>query len=81
MFQTILRKNGRMSDYIQYRRIAIAEIAPWVPGFDMKHVSVSQADLSDGSPREGDMIGRNPENHDDHWLIAADYFAANFKAI
>jgi hypothetical protein len=27
------------------------------------------------------MIARNPANHDDKWLVAADYFAANFEPV
>lgn len=68
-----------MTQFRKYRRKAIAEIATWSPGFDMTRVSVSPADKDAGSPKDGDMIARNPENHDDKWLIAADYFAANFE--
>jgi hypothetical protein len=68
-------------EFKQYRRKAIAEIAEWEPGFDMNRVSVSAADKDAGSPKEGDMIARNPTNHDDKWLIAADYFAANFEPV
>lgn len=42
-------------------------------------VSVSQADLDAGSPRIGDMIARNPENHKDQWLVAEQYFKDNFE--
>jgi hypothetical protein len=66
-------------EYRKYRRTAIAEIADWYPGFDMTDVSVSVADQKAGSPRAGDRIARNPANHEDRWLIAADYFAANFE--
>jgi hypothetical protein len=33
-----------------------------------------------GSPKAGDMIARNPGNHEDQWLVAAQYFADNFEA-
>lgn len=69
------------SVFKQYRRKAIAEIADWYPGFDMTRVSVSAADREAGSPKWGDKIGRNPANHADQWLIAADYFAANFEPL
>lgn len=68
-----------MNDYQQYRRTAIAEMADWEPGFDMTDVSVSAADAAAGSPKAGDKIARNPMNHADRWLVAADYFAANFE--
>jgi hypothetical protein len=32
------------------------------------------------SPKAGDMIARNPENHEDQWLVAAQYFADHFEA-
>lgn len=69
-----------MSDgFKQYRRTQIAELRPWTPGDDMTRVSVSAADKEAGSPKEGDMIARNPKNHADQWLVAARYFADNFE--
>lgn len=44
-------------------------------------VSISDVDLLNGSPREGDMIARNPENHNDQWLVAKQYFENNFEKI
>ena len=68
-----------MTEFTQYRRKQIAELTPWTPGFDMSHVSVSMPDKIAGSPKAGDMIARNPKNHDDQWLVAAAYFADNFE--
>lgn len=65
----------------EYRRTQIAEMADWHQGFDMVGVSVSDADKAAGSPKSGDKIARNPANHADRWLVAADYFAANFEEI
>ena len=31
--------------------------------------------------KPGDMIARNPKNHDDQWLVAAAYFADNFEPL
>jgi hypothetical protein len=67
-----------MGEYRQYRRTAVAEMADWHPGMDMTGVSISEADQKAGSPKPGDKIARNPANHEDRWLVAADYFAANF---
>lgn len=64
----------------KYRRSAIAEMANWHPDFDMAGVSVSDVDKAAGSPRPGDMIARNPKNHDDKWLVAEAYFEDNFTA-
>jgi len=66
-------------EFKQYRRTQIAEMTPWVEGFDMTDVSVSVADRGNGSPKQGDMIARNPKNHDDQWLVAAQYFIDNFE--
>ena len=46
----------------------------------MDGISISDADAKAGSPKDGDMIARNPEDHDDQWLVAAQYFADNFEA-
>lgn len=70
-----------MSEFKQYRRTQIAEMARWVPGFDMSRVSVSEPDRENGSPTVGDMIARNPKNHHDKWLVAAKYFADNFGPV
>lgn len=70
-----------MSEFRQYRRKQIAELRPWVDGDDMSRVSLTEADKEAGSPRPGDMIARNPKNHDDQWLVAAAYFADNFEEV
>jgi hypothetical protein len=64
----------------QYRRKQIAELRPYVPGESLDRVSISAPDKEAGSPKEGDMIARNPKNHDDQWLVAAQYFADNFES-
>lgn len=66
----------------QYRRKQIAELRPYMPGETLsERVSISVADRENGSPKEGDMIARDPANHDDQWLVAKDYFEANFEPI
>ena len=42
-------------------------------------VSISEEDLKNGSPKLGDMIARNPKNHDDQWLVAKAYFEDNLE--
>lgn len=70
-----------MSNFKQYRRMAIAEMADWHEDFDMTGVSVSEPDQKNGSPLPGDKIARNPKNHEDKWLVAAAYFADNFEPV
>lgn len=75
-----------MSEFKQYKRKAIAELRHVTEaecngaGF-ASNISVSVADADNGSPKQGDMIARNPENHNDQWLVAADYFAVNFEQL
>ena len=45
----------------------------------MAGVSISAADMRNGSPKVGDMIARNPSNSDDQWLVAQDYFKLYFE--
>jgi hypothetical protein len=70
-----------MFNWTQYRRKQIAELRAWMPADDLTHVSVSEADKAAGSPKAGDMIARNPKNHNDRWLVAAAYFADNFEPV
>ena len=82
-----------MEDFKQYRRTQIAEMRP-VTEWDIKayqvdkeihfmrdselKVSISDVDRQNGSPKIGDMIARNPKNHNDQWLVAKQYFEDNF---
>ncbi len=69
-----------MSEFKQYRRKQIAELRPFTPSEVLSdRVSVSAADREAGSPKLGDMIARNPKNHEDQWLVAAQYFSDNFE--
>lgn len=47
----------------------------------LEGISISKADLDNGSPKLGDQIARNPKNHKDQWLVAGKYFKNNFKEI
>lgn len=52
---------------------------PWVAGDPVGGFSISQVDLDNGSPKDGDMIARNPKNHNDKWLVARKYFKENLE--
>ena len=74
------------NEFKQYRRIAIAEMRPFEGtsedrDFVAQCVSVSAVDEGNGSPKLGDMIARNPVNHNDMWLVSAAYFERNFEPI
>jgi hypothetical protein len=65
----------------QYQRKQIAELRPYDPIESMDGISISIPDKEAGSPKVGDMIARNPKNHDDMWLVAAQYFQDNFEEL
>jgi hypothetical protein len=66
----------------KYKRSNIAEMREYLEGEELpSKVSISQADKDAGSPKVGDMIARNPNNHEDMWLVAEKYFKDNFKSI
>lgn len=85
-----------MTEFKKYKRTQIAEMRP-VTKIDIQsflndknlhslrdtefRVSISDADKCNGSPRIGDMIARNPKNHNDQWLVAEQYFKDNFEFI
>ena len=81
-------------EFKKYRRTNVAEMRPvtendintfseigYLPAINNIKVSISMADLKNGSPKNGDMIARNPQNHNDMWLIAKDYFEGNFEPV
>jgi len=68
------------SKFEQYTRTNVAEMRPYVPGETLAaNISISSEDKLKGSPKIGDMIARNPKNHEDQWLVAAEYFKDNFS--
>lgn len=70
-----------MTEFFQFRRKQIAELRAYEPGEATVGISISGPDLEAGSPKLGDMIARNPKNHADQWLVAAQYFADNFEPL
>ncbi len=67
-------------EFKKYRRSQIAELRPYQEGEDLSdRVSISATDKENGSPKVGDMIARNPKNHEDQWLVAEQYFKDNFE--
>jgi len=63
-----------MIEWKEYRRTKITEMRPVSKKeiespYLMTNVSISNADLKNGSPKEGDMVARDPKNHKDQWLV------------
>jgi len=70
-----------MSEFKRYRRKSVSEMRAWEEGMSIDHVSISEEDKKNGSPKQGDMIARNPKNHNDQWLVAKAYFDDNLEPI
>jgi hypothetical protein len=75
-----------MTEWKEYRKkgtTPMREVTPdeiWT-GELPENVSVSEEDKKAGSPKAGDMIARNKDNHDDMWLVAADYHEENYEVV
>ena len=76
-----------MKEFKQFRRKGLAEMRP-VSDLEVTKgvqelldysISISQVDIDSGSPCALDMIARNPNNHQDQWLVSAQYFHDNFE--
>lgn len=64
-----------------FKKKAIQPMVQWHPEYDMKGVSVSDADKTNGSPKMGDFIATNPASPDDKWLVAAKFIADNYEEV
>lgn len=64
----------------QFKRKDFAELRPYEEGEDLGDVSISAADRRNGSPKKGDMIARNPDDHSDQWLVARRFFKKHYVA-
>lgn len=62
----------------RYKRKSFHEMRPYKEGESLELVSISEEDWKAGSPKLGDMISRNPKNHQDQWLVSKKYFEENF---
>ena len=59
----------------QYRKSALQEMRPYVPGEDLSNISVSQED----TPGPGGMVARNASNHLDQWYVAKGFFEESYR--
>lgn len=71
-----------MSNFKVFKRTNNAEMRSFIEGEKLvKSISINEEDKKAGSPKVGDMIARNPENHKDQWLVASKYFTENFAEL
>lgn len=72
----------RPVEFKQYRRKALSTLRPYIPGETLHpNCTVAEDDKAKGSPKSGDMIARNPKDHDNQWLVEAQFFADNFEPV
>ena len=71
-------KKFKKVGFSEMRPVTIDEIKGGVSTIINTNISISQFDINCGSPKEGDMIARNIEDHSDQWLVAKKYFDENF---
>ena len=64
-----------MMEWLTYQRKGTIELRPYAIGESLTAISVSESD----QPKDGDMIARNPNNHEDQWLVNKEYFDANYE--
>ena len=59
----------------QYRKKALQEMRPFVPGEDLTGISVNKEDV----PELGGMISRNANNSEDQWYVSKQFFSDNYE--
>lgn len=66
----------------EYRIKHTQLMRPYIDGeVLLPHVSISETDRKNGSPKVGDMIAVNPVNANDSWLVNKDFFEANYEEV
>lgn len=83
-----------MSEFKKFKRVEFAEIREvteadikefreqgWINAPGYQEVSISDIDLKKGSPKIGDLIARNLDEHNDQWLMTEQYFKDNFEIV
>jgi len=60
-----------------YRKVGTQLMRPYVPGEDMREVSISPED----SLEEGGMIAINSDNPKDQWYVAKKFFNENYEEV
>jgi hypothetical protein len=68
------------SDFAMYRHTQIAHARPYVLGEDLTGVITAPETLETGSPKEGDMIVRDPFDHlASQMLVTEQYFRNHYE--
>jgi len=64
------------SNWKNHKRKGTSEMRPYVKGEDLTEISVNK---EDNPGTDMGMIARNPENHNDQWYVAREWFEANYE--
>ena len=64
-----------------YRKKALQEMFCWRPDIEQAMLSISEADLTKGSPKLGDMVAFNPNDPSDFWLVEEQFFKDNYELV
>ena len=71
-----------MKEFKKYNKTRKSEMRPYIKGEILpKCISRINSKTDIEMLREGDMIARNPDNHNNQWLITKEYFTENFEEI
>jgi hypothetical protein len=66
-----------MSEWLEYRKVAITEMRPYLEGEDLSKISVQP----EYTPKPGDLVARDPAKPEDQWLVAQEFAAANYERV
>jgi len=70
-------REAAMSAWKKYRKTALQEMRPFVPGEDLTKISVNKEDV----PEPGGMVARNAKNAEDQWYVARKFFEDNYELV
>ena len=65
------------SEWTIYRRKGHSQGRPYIPGEDMRYISVNSQDV----PIAGGMVFRNPADYRDQWYVSQPYFEENLEEV
>lgn len=57
-----------------YRKRQLQMMRPYIPGESLEGISVSKED----TPELGGMIAMNPDNPEDMWYVAKEFYEKNY---
>ena len=60
-----------------YQKRVLQPMRPYIPGEDLTGISVWDGD----TPEQGGMIAQNPDDPEDRWYVAKDFFEKNYDKV